>query len=194
MTPTKENYAFAYWCTDSGLQNAFDFSVPVTSNITLYALWVQLSNTVTFNSQGGTHIDSQRVVIGGYATKPEAPTREGYKFVYWATDAEGTNQFRFNTMPINANITLYAKWTESTHSVVFDTDGGSEVNTQTVKHGKRAIFPKIPTKEKRSFEMWRIKKKVETEDGETEYQYEEFDFNTAIIEDITLYALWFGGE
>lgn len=194
ITPTKENYAFAYWCTDSGLQNAFDFSVPVTSNITLYALWVQLSNTVTFNSQGGTHIDSQRVVIGGYATKPEAPTREGYKFVYWATDAEGTNQFRFNTMPINANITLYAKWTESTHSVVFDTDGGSEVDTQTVKHGKRAIFPKIPTKEKRSFEMWRIKKKVETEDGETEYQYEEFDFNTAIIEDITLYALWFGGE
>ena len=28
----------------------------------------------------------------------------------------------------------------------------------------------------------------------TEYQYEEFDFSTPITEDITLYALWFGGE
>ena len=193
MTPTKVNYAFAYWCTDSGLQHAFDFSTPVTSDITLYALWGQLSNTVTFNSQGGSAIPPQRVVIGGYA-KPETPIRDGYDFVYWATDAEGTNQFRFNSTPINANITLYAKWTESTHDVVFDTDGGTKVDTQTVKHGKKAIFPAIPTKEKRSFEMWRTKKEVEKEGGETEYQYEEFDFNTAITEDITLYALWFGGE
>lgn len=194
MTPTKENYAFAYWCTDSGLQNAFDFSTPVTSDITLYALWVQFSNTVTFNSQGGSAIPPRRVIIGGYATKPEAPTREGYDFVYWATDAEGTNQFIFNSTPVNENITLYAKWTESTHDVVFDTDGGSDVETQTVKHGKKAIFPKIPTKEKCVFEMWRTKKQVETEGGETEYQYEEFDFNTVITEAVTLYALWFGGE
>ena len=52
--------------------------------------------------------------------------------------------------------------------------------------------------------MWRTRKEVEVPTGETdendepimttEYQYEEFDFSTPIIEDITLYALWFGGE
>lgn len=194
-TPTKENYTFAYWCTDSELQNVYDFSTPVTSDITLYACWVQISNTVTFNSQGGSAIESERVVIGGYATKPATdPTREGYDFVYWATDAEGTNEFRFNTTPVNANITLYAKWTETICAVTFDSDGGSAVETQNVGYGNKAIFPAIPTKDGYSFEMWQTKKEVEVESGETEWQYEEFDFGTPITEDITLYALWFGGE
>ena len=194
-TPTKENYVFAYWCADSDLQNAFDFATPITKDITLYALWVQLANTVTFNSQGGSAVESQRVVIGGYATKPATdPTREGYDFVYWATDAEGTNEFRFNTTPVNANITLYAKWTETICAVTFDSDGGSAVEPQNVGYGNKAIFPAIPTKDGYSFEMWQTKKDVEVEGGETEWQYEEFDFGTPITEDITLYALWFGGE
>lgn len=205
MTPKKENYAFAYWCADSTLQNVYDFSTPVTGDVTLYAFWVQLSNTVSFNSQGGTPIESQRVVIGGYATEPATPpTKTGYDFVYWATDAEGTNEFRFATTQVNANITLYAKWNESEFDVTFDTDGGSSVETQSIKYGKKAIFPVIPTKENYSFEMWRTRREVEVDSGETdendnpimttEYVYEEFDFNTAITEDLTLYALWFGGE
>lgn len=204
-TPTKENYTFAYWCTDSELQNVYDFSTPVTNDITLYACWVQISNTVTFNSQGGSAVESQRVVIGGYATKPATdPTKEGYDFVYWATDAAGTNEFRFNTTAINANITLYAKWTETICDVTFDSDGGSAVETQNVGYGNKAIFPEIPVKEGYSFEMWRTRKEVEVPTSETdendepimttEYQYEEFDFSTPITEDITLYALWFGGE
>ena len=187
-TPTKENYTFAYWCTDSELTTVYDFSTPVNADITLYACWVQISNTVTFNSQGGSAVEAQRVVIGGYATKPATdPTRTGYDFAYWATDAAGTNEFRFATTPVNANITLYAKWTETVCDVTFDSDGGSAVETQNVGYGNKAIFPEIPVKEGYSFEMWRIRK-------ETEYQYEEFDFSTPITEDITLYALWFGGE
>lgn len=204
-TPTKENYTFAYWCTDSELQNVYDFSTPVTNDITLYACWVQISNTVTFNSHGGSAVESQRVVIGGYATKPATdPTKEGYDFVYWATDAAGTNEFRFNTTAINTNITLYAKWTETICDVTFDTDGGSSIETQEVRYGNKAIFRAIPTKEGYTFEMWRTRKEVEVDSGEvdennepimtTEYQYEEFDFSTPITEDITLYALWFGGE
>lgn len=185
-TPTKENYTFAYWCTDSELTTIYDFSTPVNADITLYACWVQISNTVTFNSQGGSAVESQRVVIGGYATKPATdPTRTGYDFVYWATDAAGTNEFRFTTTPVNANITLYAKWAETICDVTFDTDGGSSIDTQEVGYGNKAIFPAIPTKEGYTFEMWRTRK--------TEYQYEEFDFSTPITEDITLYALWFGG-
>lgn len=204
-TPTKENYTFAYWCTDSELTTVYDFSTPVNADITLYACLVQISNTVTFNSQGGSAVESQRVVIGGYATKPATdPTKEGYDFVYWATDAAGTNEFRFNTTAINTNITLYAKWTETICDVTFDSDGGSAVETQNVGYGNKAIFPEIPVKEGYSFEMWRTRKEVEVPTGETdendepimttEYQYEEFDFSTPITEDITLYALWFGGE
>ncbi len=203
-TPTKDNYTFAYWCTDSDLQNVFDFSTAVTTNLTLYACWVQISNTVTFNSMGGSSVDSQRVVIGGYATEPTAPTKEGYDFNYWATDQAGTNEFRFASTPINANTTLYAKWTESICEVAFDSDGGSEVETQSVNYGSKAVFPAIPTKEGYAFEMWCKRIENEVDSGEvdtdgnpimtTEYSYEEFDFNTVITEDMTLYAQWFGGE
>lgn len=184
ITPKKENYTFAYWCTDRELTTVYDFSTPVTNNITLYACYVQIANTVVFNSMGGSNIESQRVPIGGHATEPEKPVKEGFDFVYWATDQEGTNQFRFTTTPINARITLYAKWTESRYTVSFDTDGGSAVAAQTVPYGKKAVFPDIPTKEKCVFEMWCTK---------TADKYNEFDFSTPITQDLTLYALWFGG-
>ena len=195
-TPTKENYTFAYWCTDSELQNIYDFSTSITNDITLYACWVQISNTVSFNSQGGSAIDSQRVVIGGYATKPATdPTKEGYDFVYWAKDTAGTNEFRFNTTPINANITLYAKWTEKICNVTFYSDGGNAVEKQNVGYGDKTIFPEIPIKDGYTFEMWRTRTEVTDEDsGTTKYQYNEFDFNTPVTNDITLYAKWFGGE
>lgn len=199
-TPVKENYTFAYWCSDSALQNVYDFSTAVNSDITLYACWVQISNTVTFNSLGGSSVASERVAIGGYATEPEAPVKEGYDFNYWATDQAGTNEFRFATTPVNANITLYAKWTESKCEVTFDSDGGSAVDTQEVNYGSRAIFPAIPTKDGYTFEMWRVSKEVDT--GEVDENqnpimatvYEEYDFSTPVKEDITLYALWFGGS
>ena len=184
ITPKKENYTFVYWCTDKALTEKYDFSAPVTDNITLYACYVQIANTVLFNSMGGSAVEPQRVPIGGHAIEPEKPVKEGFDFVYWATDPAGTNQFRFATAVINANITLYAKWTESQYTVSFDTAGGSKIAAQTVPYGKKVVFPEIPTKEKYVFEMWRTK---------TADHYNEFDFSTPITEDLTLYALWFGG-
>ena len=193
-TPTKDNYTFACWCSDSELLNVFDFNTPITENITLYARWVQISNTVTFDSLGGSSVDSQKIPIGGHAIEPENPTKTGFDFVYWATDKEGTNEFNFESTPIHGNTVLYARWIKSVCVVSFDTDEGSSVDAQSITYGEKAIFPVIPTKDGFIFEMWRLKKEVETEEGEKEFVYEEFDFNTPITENITLYALWFGGE
>jgi uncharacterized repeat protein (TIGR02543 family) len=199
MTPVKENYTFAYWCTDEELTQVYDFASPVTQDLTLYACYVQISNTVTFNSMGGSEVESERVVIGGYATKPENPTREGYDFIYWCTDKDCTNEFKFNTTSVNSNITLYAKWTETVLAVIFETDGGSDVHTQSVKYNNKAIFPAIPTKDNCTFEKWCKKVESEVTDEETKetsivIEYVEFDFSTSIKESLTLYAQWFGGE
>ena len=183
ITPKKENYTFAYWCTDNALTEVYDFSTPVMENITLNACYVQIANTVLFNAMGGSEIEPQRVPIGGHASEPEKPVKEGFDFLYWATDSAGTNQFRFTTTTINAPITLYAKWRESQYTVSFDSDGGSKVAAQTVAYGKKAVFPEIPMKDKCVFQMWQRK---------TDDQYTEFDFSTPITEDVTLYALWFG--
>ena len=45
--PTKANYAFAGWYSDSGLTQAFDFNTPISTDITLYAKWNETINSVT---------------------------------------------------------------------------------------------------------------------------------------------------
>ena len=183
ITPKKENYTFAYWCTDKALTERYDFSAPVTDNITLYACYVQIANTVLFNSMGGSAVEPQRVPIGAHAAEPAKPVKEGFDFMYWTTDSAGTNQFRFTTTTINAPITLYAKWSESQYTVSFNSVDGSEVAAQIVPYGGKAVFPEIPMKDKCVFQMWQRK---------TDDKYTEFDFSTPITQDLTLYALWFG--
>lgn len=225
MTPTKENYKFAHWCIDEERTVVFDFSTPITENITLYAVFIQTTNTVSFDSNGGSEIESQKVSIGGFAEKPESPERAGFDFVCWCVDKDCTNEFIFARMPVNSPIILYAKWRTKCLEVTFDSNGGSEVAPQSVAYKSRAVFPEIPTKENCVFEMWRIRSKEKTVptgkfetvivyeddgvtpkfDGETgekiteekeifDYEYSEFDFETELTEDLTLYAKWFGGE
>lgn len=62
--------------------------------------------TVTFDSDGGTAVESQRVRRGSTASEPTAPTKEGYTFVGWF---DGDTQFDFTT-PIRSSLTLKAKW------------------------------------------------------------------------------------
>lgn len=63
---------------------------------------------VIFDSNGGTAVDTQKnVQYGTTATKPENPTREGYRFLGWFT--KDGKAFDFST-PITKSMTLTAKW------------------------------------------------------------------------------------
>ena len=42
--------------------------------------------TVTFDSNGGSEVPSQKVEAGGTVTMPDAPTKDGYVFAGWFTD------------------------------------------------------------------------------------------------------------
>ena len=108
-TPTKTGYTFAGWYSDAGLTAAFNFSTTITANITLYAKWTINAYTVSFNSNGGSTVNSQSINYNTAATQPAAPTKTGYTFAGWFSDAGLTNAFSFSTA-ITANITLYAKW------------------------------------------------------------------------------------
>ena len=67
--------------------------------------------TVTFNSNGGSAVPSQSVASGGKAAQPADPTKDGFVFAGWYTDAALNNAYDFNRN-VTAGITLYAKWTE----------------------------------------------------------------------------------
>jgi uncharacterized repeat protein (TIGR02543 family) len=110
--PTMTGSTFAGWYTDNTtFNNAFDFTTPITGDITLYAKWTINSYAVNFDSNGGSTVTSQSVSYDGTATAPTSPTMTGYTFAGWYTDnTTFSNAFDFTT-PITGDITLYAKWT-----------------------------------------------------------------------------------
>ena len=55
------------------------------------------SFTVTFDSQGGTAVDAQLVASGAVAARPVNPTKAGYNFTGWFTDAACTSAYNFAT-------------------------------------------------------------------------------------------------
>ncbi len=63
--------------------------------------------TVTYHTNGGDSIPSERVQDGDYCRHP-TPTREGYVFRGWYTDAELTRYYGGSA--VYENLDLYAKW------------------------------------------------------------------------------------
>lgn len=71
--------------------------------------------TVTFDSQGGSHVSSQTVKEGTTISLP-TPTRDGYKFLGWYTEATGGN--KVTSLTVTKNVTLYAHWEKESSETV----------------------------------------------------------------------------
>ena len=179
--PTKEGYTFKAWYKESALNTEWNFnSDVVTANITLYAGWSQNSYTVTFNANGGTAVDNMTVAEGGTITEPVS-TRENYRLEGWYREEALTNKWDFATYTVNSNLTLFAKWVR-VYTVTFDSNGGIEVEPQSVDEGGKATQPTSPQKAGLVFAGWY------KDNGTFE---DEWDFNVNTVNaDITLYANW----
>ena len=177
---TRDGYTFNGWYTDADATQPFDFSTPITSDTTLYAGWTKNPWTVTFDSQGGSSVSNQTVNDQDTASKPTDPTRDGYTFNGWYTDADATQPFDFST-PITSDTTLYAGWTKNPWTVSFNSQGGSSVPNQTVDDQKTANKPTPdPNRTGYTFTGWY------TDASATQ----PFDFSTPITGNKTLYAGW----
>lgn len=71
--------------------------------------------TVTFDSQGGSHVSSQTVKEGTTISLP-TPTRDGYKFLGWYTEATGGS--KVTSLTVTKDVTLYAHWEKEQGGVV----------------------------------------------------------------------------
>jgi len=141
--------------------------------------------TVTFNSNGGSSVDSKTVKSGEKVSKPTDPTRAGFSFDGWYEDNNSFNeQWNFDIFIVTENITLYAKWNEVAaveFVVTFNTNGGSDVDPQTVAHGAKAEKPDDPERDGFTFEGWYKEATFAT----------EWNFETDVVtENVTLYAKW----
>ena len=171
--PTKAGFKFDGWYLDD---KKFDFNTKITTDITLTAKWTELEKyTVTFDTDGGSEISSKEVNEGEKVAKPSNPTKAGYIFKEWQLNGKTYN---FNS-PVTKNITLKAVWTKelAKYTVIFDTNGGSEVSSKVVSEGSKVTKPSNPTKAGYVFKEWQL-------DGKT------YDFNTPVTKNIKLVAVW----
>ncbi len=67
---------------------------------------------VSFDTQGGTVVESQIRMYGELLEEPELPTREGFVFDGWYLDPGGTVPWNTDTDVVTESMTLYAKWKE----------------------------------------------------------------------------------
>jgi uncharacterized repeat protein (TIGR02543 family) len=108
---TKANGSGTFYTNNDSVKNLMS----VEGNVVLYAQWVPITYSVTFDSKGGSQVQQQTIYFNPNQNKferalvPYEPTRDNYTFVGWYSDKSLKKKYNFNT-PVTKNITLYAKW------------------------------------------------------------------------------------
>ena len=136
--PTATGYTFGGWYTDQACSDdkKYNFTTPVTEDITLYAKWTINQYIVTLhpnypNGKTGTFIDKEGNTINGnlvltydYYTASQTLTDlyqsiklDGYRFDGWytakgASDGTVSGSKWSETKIITSDLNFYAKWTE----------------------------------------------------------------------------------
>lgn len=131
-------------------------------------------STVTFNSNGGTDLESQTIKTGEVINQLIEPEKLGFEFVGWELNGKNI----VFPITVEKNIELVAKWKAvkiNTYSVKFYNEDGTLYSRQLVKENSLAFSPKKPYKSGYKFEYW-------------SYNGEAFDFSTKITNDLELYA------
>ncbi|HKL94986.1 MAG TPA: InlB B-repeat-containing protein, partial [Haploplasma sp.] len=167
VAPTIEGYTFVGWSTSYTL---------ILKDTIIKALYEANSYTITFNSNGGSLVES---ITQDYATtviQPSDPTRQGYTFGGWYGDSSLTTAYIFTTMPAQ-NITLYAKWNPKIIIVNYVLNNGTD-DLVTYQYADTELL--IPTYEGYVFDGWYLDSDLTTEYTNTNYP----TFNTS------LYAKW----
>lgn len=202
--PTREGYEFKHWNTkddDSGdtYERGATINVPVGTTGTLYAIWGDKNPEtdkvyahLEYDGNGDTTAPVTGVpasvtsdVAGDVGTKHEftvsdaVPVREGYTFMGWTVDKNGTGTVYQRNDKIEvaygSTTTLYAQWEMNLETkLVYDANANDATNVdpseyvQKVPRGENAKFTVIsdePTRPGYTFTGW-----SDTADGDVAYK------------------------
>ena len=125
---TRVGSTFDGWYSEASFTNRI-LTIPSgsTGDKTFYAKWTA---TVTYDGNGhngGSLPAAQTTAVGLSVTLASATvTKTGYTFASWNTNVAGTgtSYVAGASFPVNANITLYAKWTTLNYSIAYFLNGG----------------------------------------------------------------------
>lgn len=161
----------------------------------LYTVDILGYPTITFDSNGGSSVDSVTVENTSeyvVASKPSDPVREGHQFLGWFTDEECTHAYDWD-LRVEAPMTLYAGWISATepvydHIITF-MDGDAVLGTQNLKNDVNGsvsitVSQDVPSKEGYTFKGWSDVK------GSPVVKYQNGSVVSVSVAGCTLYAIW----
>jgi uncharacterized repeat protein (TIGR02543 family) len=136
---TRTGYSLTGWLP------ALPSTVP-EANTTYVAQWTVNKYTVSFNSAGGSLMESITQDYGTDIAAPPDPVKEAYTFAGWLPAVP-------STMPAE-DLLCTAQWAVNKYTVSFDSTGGSPVADITQDFGTAITSPADPVKEGYTFDGW----------------------------------------
>ena len=180
---SNEGYILSGWYFDLAYTNPITYPYILKENIIIYAKWDLIQYVIKFESNGGTTIEDIKVSYNEGITLPTSPVKDGYTFEGWYYDASFKEVAKDGDI-ITRNTILYAKWVENIYYNVIFLNGTEEYENVSVQKGLKVEKPTDPVKSGYVFVCWSL--------SETEKQ--EYDFETAIRDNLTLYSWWVEGS
>ncbi len=129
------------------------------------------AESISWSVQFGD-VETREVVDGEKLGSLPTATLAGHKFLGWYN---GQAKVTENTV-VRGKLVLTAKFVK-VYTATFNSDGGTEVESQMVEEGESFVAPTEPTKDGYTFKGWY--------NGDVAY-----DFNAVPEEDVTLTAKW----
>ncbi len=189
LTAPSPSLVFSHWNTKAdgtGTTYLPNTIVPLTSNLTIYAIYAETTQyTLSLDYMGAiqdestpeselwkTNITVTKGELIGSALpdmKGQYDQRTGYTFNGWLkvkNTPSGGYWTSESVYDIAGNSRAYAEWLGKTYTVTFNSNGGSSVPKTTVTFGESFQFS-VPTKLGCTFAGWYI----DVEDAETQMTY-----------------------
>ena len=105
VTPTIRDYAYAE------LDHVESGEVTQATGQEFHVYYTRKNFALSYETNGGSYVQGSTVPYGTTVNLPSTnPTRNGYTFAGWYSDAALTQQVT-GSVTVNENTTLYAKWT-----------------------------------------------------------------------------------
>ncbi len=173
--PSKIGYTFKYWSVKENGEE-YNFNSEITEDITLYAVYNINKYTVTYMNEGSEY-HKEELTYGSKHEKIEDPFKTGYTFIGWYNENEEKVEY---PITVTKDITLHSKYDINKYTVTYINEGTKYIEDQQINYKEKAVKPEPnPSKIGYTFKYWSVK-----ENGE------EYNFNSEITEDITLYAVY----
>ena len=197
INPTRTGYSFSGW-QGTGLSGTVpSVTIPSgsTGNRDYTAVWTANSYTVSFVTNGGTGTmaDQRFTYDVPQALSPLGYTREGFTFVGWYTNSDGTGtsyedgeSVRNLTDRNGVTVSLYAVWTEKpTQTITFAPNGGAEAayHQHVIRGIGTTLSPNQFTRVGYTFGGWNT-----ASNGSGSSYTDGAPVN--LLSDLTLYAQW----